>query len=117
MEKITQRDFINKALEIMAKMEDMDTYTSKGKDMLVALDKKKSSSSKANKKKLEEQKALENLIVGILTDNGGVMTCSQIAKELTDMSEDGTQYSTQKVSPRLANMVIDGTLISKMERE
>lgn len=115
MEKITQRDFINKALEIMAKMEDMDDFNQKGKEMLVALDKKKSS-SKANKKKLEEQKALENAILDILTNNGGVMTCSQIANELTLMAEDGTQYSTQKVSPRLGTMVVNGTIVSKLEK-
>lgn len=97
--KVTKRDNINSLL----KREDL-TANEKAYLMheLELIDKKNSYRSKADIAKSKENVALEELIVQILAENGGGMTCSKIAVECSNKLN--SNFTPQRITPRLSTL-------------
>lgn len=100
--KVTKRDNINSLL----KREDL-TANERAYLMheLELIDKKNAYRSKADIAKSKENVALEELIVQILAENGGGMTCSKIAVECSNKLN--SNFTPQRITARLSALQSD----------
>lgn len=111
MEKttMTQKEFITMAMEF--KKDDAE-YQAKGKAMLEALSKRKSSPSKKKMAEVEEMKAE---VLAFVTENSG-LKAKEIAVGMGLTTADGTP-ATQKVSAYLSKLVADGVIERRKEKK
>ena len=111
MEKttMTQKEFITMAMEF--KKDDAE-YQAKGKAMLEALSKRKSSPSKKKMAEIEEMKAE---VLAFVTEHSG-LKAKEIAVGMGLATADGTP-ATQKVSAYLSKLVADGVIERRKEKK
>ena len=111
MEKttMTQKEFITMAMEF--KKDDAE-YQAKGKAMLEALSKRKSSPSKKKMAEVEEMKAE---VLAFVTENSG-LKAKEIAVGMGLTTADGAP-ATQKVSAYLSKLVADGVIERRKEKK
>ena len=110
MEKtMTQKEFITIA---MGFNQDDAEYQAKGKAMLEALSKRKSSPSKKKMAEVEEMKAE---VLAFVTENSG-LKAKEIAVGMGLATADGTP-ATQKVSAYLSKLVADGVIERRKEKK
>ena len=110
MEKtMTQKEFITMAMEFN---KDDAEYQAKGKAMLEALSKRKSSPSKKKMAEVEEMKAD---VLAFVTENPG-LKAKEIAVGMGLTTADGTP-ATQKVSAYLSKLVADGVIERRKEKK
>ena len=110
MEKtMTQKEFITMAMEFN---KDDAEYQAKGKAMLEALSKRKSSPSKKKMAEVEEMKAE---VLAFVTENSG-LKAKEIAVGMGLTTADGTP-ATQKVSAYLSKLVADGVIERRKEKK
>ena len=111
MEKttMTQKEFITMAMEFN---KDNSEYQAKGKAMLEALSKRKSSPSK---KKIAEVEKMKANVLAFVTENPG-LKAKEIAVGMGLTTTDGTP-ATQKVSAYLSKLVADGVIERRKEKK
>ena len=111
MEKttMTQKEFITMA---MGFNQDDAEYQAKGKAMLEALSKRKSSPSKKKMAEVEEMKAN---VLAFVTENPG-LKAKEIAVGMGLAAADGTP-ATQKVSAYLTKLIADGVIERRKEKK
>ena len=108
MEKLTQRDYFNQIIAL-ANENGRDDLVAFAEGRIAMLDKK--SANKKPSKTVEENKALAEIIKGVLTSEGA--TVSEImAKEPTLVG-----LSNQKVSAVLRQMVADGVAVKVVDKK
>lgn len=100
--KVTKRDNINSLLKREDLTDNERTYLM---HELELIDKKNAYRSKADIAKSKENVSIEELIVKILTENGGGMTCSQIAVECSKKLN--SNFTPQRITPRLSALKKD----------
>lgn len=100
--KVTKRDNINSLLK-------RDDLTANERAYLMheleLIDKKNAYRSKEDIAKSKENVVLEELIVKILAENGGGMTCSKIAVECSNKLN--SNFTPQRITPRLSALQSD----------
>lgn len=100
--KVTKRDNINSLLK-------RDDLTANERAYLMheleLIDKKNAYRSKNDIAKSKENVVLEELIVKILTENGGGMTCSKIAVECSNKLN--SNFTPQRITARLSALQND----------
>lgn len=94
--KVTKRDNINSLLKRADLTDNERTYLM---HELELIDKKNAYRSKADIAKSKENVSIEELIVKILAENGGGMSCSQIAVECSKKLN--SNFTPQRITPRL----------------
>ena len=100
--KVTKRDNINSLLKRDDLTDNERTYLM---HELELIEKKNAYRSKADIAKSKENIAIEELIVKILAENGGGMTCSQIAVECSKKLN--INFTPQRITPRLSALQKD----------
>ena len=95
--KVTKRDNINSLLRRADLTDNERTYLM---HELELIEKKNAYRSKADIAKSKENITIEELIVKILAENGGGMTCSQIAVECSKNLN--INFTPQRITPRLS---------------
>ena len=100
--KVTKRDNINSLLKRTDLTDNERTYLM---HELELIDKKNAYRSKADIAKSKENVTLEELIVKILAENGGGMSCSQIAAECSKKLN--SNFTPQRITPRLSALQKD----------
>lgn len=100
--KVTKRDNINSLLKRADLTDNERTYLM---HELELIDKKNAYRSKADIAKSKENVAIEELIVKILAENGGGMSCSQIAAECSKKLN--SNFTPQRITPRLSALKKD----------
>ena len=111
MEKttMTQKEFITMAMDFN---KDNAEYQAKGRAMLEALSKRKSSPSKKKMAEIEKMKAA---VLAFVTENPG-LKAKEIAVGMGLATTDGTP-ATQKVSAYLSKLVADGVVERRKEKK
>ena len=102
VEKVTQRDIINSLHKRTDRTDNERTYLM---HELELIEKKNAYRSKADIDKSKENVSIEELIVKILAENGGGMTCSQIAAECSKNLN--SNFTPQRITPRLSALKKD----------
>lgn len=100
--KVTKRDNINSLLKRDDLTDNERTYLM---HELELIEKKNAYRSKADIAKSKENITIEELIVKILAENGGGMSCSQIAVECSKKLN--SNFTPQRITPRLSALQKD----------
>ena len=100
--KVTKRDNINSLLKRADLTDNERTYLM---HELELIEKKNAYRSKADIAKSKENIAIEELIVKILAENGGGLTCSQITVECSKKLN--SNFTPQRITPRLSALQKD----------
>ena len=100
--KVTKRDNINSLLKRADLTDNERTYLT---HELELIEKKNAYRSKADIAKSKENITIEELIVKILAENGGGMSCSQIAVECSKKLN--SNFTPQRITPRLSALQKD----------
>ncbi len=92
------------SIESLLMREDLKDFEKNYLEHELELLKKKSSyRSKEDKRKAEENKKLETIIVDILTASKSKLTCSQIAVECS--KKVNSNFTPQRITPRLSVLI------------
>ena len=113
--EITQKVFVEKAIEMMTEAGLDEKYIEKGKAMLTQLEKKKSGSGKS-KAEIERDNKLAEKVLEALATVDEVQTLTDLTT-IVEKPEGIKVLSTQKLNPIVKNLVAEGkvnmTVVSK----